>query len=44
MPIYEYQCEKCGHCFENLMFAGDDENHFRCPACGTAMLWRMIYS
>jgi len=25
MPIYEYQCEKCHHCFEILVFSSDDE-------------------
>ena len=34
MPIYEYQCETCGHCFEKLVFAGDAEIRQRCPACG----------
>jgi hypothetical protein len=30
----QYQCEKRGCCFEKLRFAGDHENHLRCPACG----------
>jgi putative FmdB family regulatory protein len=34
MPIYEYQCAKCGHCFERLMFAGDCEGDVKCPDCG----------
>lgn len=33
MPIYEYQCETCGACFEKLVFAGDDEP-VTCPECG----------
>jgi len=33
MPIYEYQCEKCTHSFEKLIFIGDDEN-INCPKCG----------
>ena len=27
MPIYEYQCKKCGHEFEQLVIGQD------CPAC-----------
>ena len=26
MPIYEYQCESCGHCFEQLIFERDERN------------------
>lgn len=33
MPIYEYKCDKCEHCFEKLVFAGDDEE-ITCPECG----------
>ncbi len=33
MPIYEYQCEKCNHSFEKLIFLGDDEK-INCPMCG----------
>ncbi|MGW8325924.1 MAG: FmdB family zinc ribbon protein, partial [Desulfobacterales bacterium] len=33
MPIYEYQCEKCCHCFEVLVFRSDDETA-DCPQCG----------
>ncbi len=32
MPIHEYQCEKCSHCFEKLTFQGDREA-VRCPNC-----------
>jgi len=32
MPIYEYQCENCDHCFEKLVFASDDELP-TCPEC-----------
>ena len=30
MPLYEYQCRKCGHRFEELVRLGDTPN---CPAC-----------
>ena len=32
MPVYEYQCNKCGHSFEKLAFKGDNEQVF-CPKC-----------
>jgi putative FmdB family regulatory protein len=42
MPIYEYQCQVCGHCFERLMFAGDDEDPQCCPACGKEPIRKLI--
>jgi putative FmdB family regulatory protein len=42
MPIYEYQCDKCGHCFEQLMFAGDANSGLRCPACGTERIRKLV--
>jgi putative FmdB family regulatory protein len=42
MPIYEYQCEKCGHCFEKLMFAGDNQTRLRCPACGQEEIRKQV--
>lgn len=36
MPIYEYECEKCGHRFEKIRKFSDpplDE----CPKCGSAV-------
>lgn len=36
MPIYEYECGKCGHFFEKLVFARDKEEDIKCPSCGTA--------
>jgi len=42
MPIYEYQCDRCSHCFEKLMFAGDDETHLRCPACGKKEIRKLV--
>jgi len=32
MPIYEYQCKKCGHRFERIQRIGDASIH-ECPAC-----------
>lgn len=32
MPIYEYQCRKCHHCFETLVFSMDAQAP-PCPKC-----------
>jgi putative FmdB family regulatory protein len=34
MPIYEFQCKKCGHVFEQLIFASDKTEAIVCPSCG----------
>ncbi len=34
MPIYEYQCQSCHHCFEKLVFAADESAMETCPQCG----------
>ncbi len=31
MPIYDYRCPACGHCFEELVRLGETPN---CPSCG----------
>ncbi len=36
MPIREYRCTACGHRFETLLRAGEDEPD-ACPACGSAV-------
>jgi len=33
MPLYEYECEKCGHRFETLVSL-DKANAQRCEDCG----------
>ena len=32
MPIYEYACTACSHCFERIMKVGEEAP--ACPACG----------
>lgn len=32
MPIFEYQCKTCCHCFETLVFS-TDESAPECPQC-----------
>ncbi len=39
MPIYEYQCRKCGKIFEELIF-GDDQP--ACPDCRTAKAEKLM--
>ena len=34
MPIYEFQCKKCGHVFEQLFFPSDNIEAILCPSCG----------
>jgi len=41
MPIYEYQCKKCEHCFERLRFAGDKEQ-IECPECGAKQVKKLM--
>ena len=34
MPIYEYQCKKCGHRFEKLHQSFSEARVKKCPECG----------
>jgi len=36
MPLYEYQCEKCGHRFEKIQRVSDAPPE-GCPVCGGAV-------
>ncbi|HSE49560.1 MAG TPA: FmdB family zinc ribbon protein [Terriglobales bacterium] len=36
MPIYEYQCKKCGHRFEKIQKFSDPAIK-KCPECGGAV-------
>jgi putative FmdB family regulatory protein len=33
MPIYEYECQKCGKKFEYFHWSGEDEKLLKCPRC-----------
>src|SRR5438477_895505 len=37
MPIYEYQCKKCGHRFEKLHQSFSEARVKKCPECGGAV-------
>lgn len=41
MPIYEYQCESCGHSLEALQKLSDDPL-VDCPACAKPTLKKQI--
>ena len=40
MPIYEYQCDKCGKVFETLVIRSDDKPE--CPECGSTQASRCM--
>ena len=42
MPIYEFQCDGCGHIFELLSRIGDAEESLRCPECAGEELTRVM--
>ncbi len=40
MPIFEYQCTKCNHQFEELVFNRDELP--RCPSCGAEQVGKQL--
>jgi putative FmdB family regulatory protein len=40
MPVYEYECKKCGHCFEFLLLHQGEKA--RCEVCGSQDLKRLL--
>jgi len=34
MPIHTFECEFCGHVFEELVMRESDEAELICPSCG----------
>jgi putative FmdB family regulatory protein len=42
MPIYEYECLKCGQRFELLRHITDSDSNIRCPKCGAENPQRVI--
>ncbi len=37
MPIYDFECPRCGHREEVLILPGDNGEVPRCPHCGVPM-------
>ncbi len=40
MPIFEYECGKCGRLFEELVMGPSQE--VACPACGSTEIEKLI--
>ncbi len=41
MPLYEFQCRKCGHQFEELLTTAEIEaGKVKCPACSSKRVER----
>jgi putative FmdB family regulatory protein len=41
MPIYEYECKRCEHLFEELLQAMEEPPN-KCPSCGSKRLKRLV--
>lgn len=39
MPIYEYNCDKCGHNFETIVFGKEKP---ACPSCGSKKVSKLM--
>ena len=44
MPIYEYQCSKCGRAFEELVFSSSEVKDVRCPGCNSKKVSKLMSS
>ena len=42
MPIYEYECRKCGEKFESFRGIYDNDDKVACPVCDEKGAKRMI--
>ena len=40
MPIFEYECEKCGRLFEELVMNAAQE--IACPSCGSTDIEKLV--
>ena len=43
MPLYEFQCPKCGHRFERIQKFSDPDPK-KCPECGAAKIERLLHA
>lgn len=42
MPLYEYQCRKCGHVFEKLRRIAENDSTLECPKCDSEEVERQF--
>ena len=42
MPIYEFECKKCGHVFETLFYSLRDKQQVACPSCQSKKTARLM--
>jgi len=42
MPLYEYECKKCGHKFESVRNIADSQSILKCPKCGRESAYKII--
>jgi len=42
MPIYEFRCLSCNHCFELLTLRQDDTIEMKCPECDNQEVERVL--
>jgi putative FmdB family regulatory protein len=42
MPIYEYECVKCGGKFDLLRNMADSDKEIKCPKCGAKSAKRLF--
>lgn len=44
MPIYEYQCARCGNEFESFIWSAKDQETLACPKCGATDVRKLLSS
>ena len=42
MPLYEYQCQRCGTTFEELVSLAERDNGRECPKCHSKRARRLV--
>lgn len=42
MPLYEYECQECGHIFELFLHSSDQEVELECPKCAHKECKRLV--